>query len=187
MSEGGQEVGLLKRVFGRSDPPDGQLQVKVRVSPGLGRNHETLAQMFQEATDQKVRLVEIDIVGESFCQKELERIAGPKEPDGKSHRCGVTLRCEPDNKYDENAVRVEVMGLRVGHVARTTAAVLSPAMLVHSGGVIEANALIVGGWDDGDSQGTYGIRVWLTTTDLARISVNPKDVRRRRAPEEEDE
>jgi hypothetical protein len=143
--------------------------------------------MFQEATDQNVRLIEIEIVGESFCQMELERIAGPKEPDGKSYRCGVTLRREPDNKYDENAVRVEVMGQRVGHVARPSAALLSPAMQVHCGGILEASALIVGGWDDGSSQGSYGIRVWLTTADLTRIAVDPKDVRRRRGSQEDDD
>jgi hypothetical protein len=144
--------------------------------------------MFAEATDQHVRLVEIEIVGESFCQSELERIAGRKEPDGKSQRCGVTLRREPDNKYDDNAVRVEVMGLGVGHVARPSAAVLSPAMQVHSGGVIEAKALIVGGWDDGSSRGHCGIRVWLSTADLDRICVDPKAVRRiRKENQDEDE
>jgi hypothetical protein len=154
----------------------------------VSRSHEQLEQMFQEATDQNVRLVEIDIVGESFHQKELKRIAGPKEADGKSHRCGVTLRREPDNKYDKNAVRVEVMGLQVGYVARPTAARLSPAMEVHCGGVMEANSLIVGGWDDGFSQGHYGVRVWLTTADLARIHVGPEDVRRQRTfQEDEDE
>jgi hypothetical protein len=143
--------------------------------------------MFQEATDQNIRLIEIEIVGESYCQKELQRIAGPPAADGKSHRCGVTLRREPDNKYDKNAVRVEVMGLQVGHVARLTAARLSPAMQVYCGGALEANSVIVGGWDDGSSQGLYGIRVWLTTADLVRIRVDPKDVRRNRTYQEDED
>ena len=31
---------------------------------------------------------------------------------------GTSLRCEPTNEYDANAVRVEVMGQLFGYVAR---------------------------------------------------------------------
>jgi hypothetical protein len=124
-------------------------------------------------------LFEIKIVGESFCQNELQRIAGPKSVDGKNHSCGVTLRCEPSNKYDANAVRVEVTGMLVGHVARDTAARLSPAMQSRCGGAIESRGLIVGGWKDSDSEGHYGIRVWLTSADAVRMGIDPSDIESR--------
>jgi hypothetical protein len=121
-------------------------------------------------------LFEISIVGESFCQEDLQRIAGPKDADGKHHSCGVTLRCEPTNTYDVNAIRAEVMGLLLGHVARDTAARLSLAMQARCRGAIEARGMIVGGWKDGESEGHYGVRVWLTTADALRLGVDPSDI-----------
>jgi hypothetical protein len=121
-------------------------------------------------------LFEIEVVGESHYQAELQRIAGPKEPGGKHHRCGVTLRCEPKNKYDKNAIGVEVMGMTMGYVARDTAARLSPAMQSRCGGAIEARGLIVGGWKDGVSEGHYGIRVLLTPADGVRLGIDPGDI-----------
>ena len=101
----------------------------------------------------------------------MAAIAGPKGIDGKQLVVGVTLRCEPTNTYDCNAVRVEVMGQQVGYSARDEAAVLSPALLEHCGGAIEAHGLIVGGWKDGDDEGHYGIRVWLSTDDATRLAL----------------
>jgi hypothetical protein len=121
-------------------------------------------------------IFEIEIVGEGYRQKELERIAGPKEPGGKQHRCGVTLRREPSNKYDENAVRAEVMGVHVGYVARELAYDLAPAMQAHAGGIVEARGVIVGGWDDGTTEGYYGIRAWLTEADFLRLHLEPDDL-----------
>ena len=63
-------------------------------------------------------LIELEIVGESYTQDALAAIAGPKQPDGKRERVGVTLRCQPDNAYDANAIRVEVFGQLTGHVSR---------------------------------------------------------------------
>lgn len=50
-------------------------------------------------------IVEVEVRGESHCQDALGAIAGPKEEDAKQLLVGVTLRCEPDNEFDANAVR----------------------------------------------------------------------------------
>ena len=117
-------------------------------------------------------LVELTIVGESFenRQQTLERIAGGRHERGAEHRVGVTLRREPSNPHDSDAVWVEVMGQHVGYVSRQEAAHLSPA-LSKFGGVAEAQGLVVGGWSDGESQGSFGIRVWLTSSEAARLNV----------------
>jgi HIRAN domain len=114
----------------------------------------------------------VAIVGESFRQAELERISGPKDEDEKRMVVGVTLRCEPDNKNDPNAVRVEVMGQHVGYVKRGRAKQLHPRMADRCGGAIECVGMILGGWRyDDDDEGYYGIRVWLRRGDRARLGL----------------
>ena len=130
-------------------------------------------------------LIELEIVGESFHQDALGAIAGPKMTEGKRQRVDVTLRCEPENQYNSNAVRVEVMGQPLGHVSRHVAATLSPAMQRSCGGVIAAVGMIVGGWaalirdDDGSdhvSVGQYGVRVWIVQRDADRLGWRPDDL-----------
>jgi hypothetical protein len=167
-------VGLLDRLFG---PRQRQQQLSAR---------ELAAEEVQEiAHREHEEIVEIvEVVGESYHQEALGAIAGPKDLEGKRTLTGVVLRCEPTNEYDANAVRVEVMGNLVAHVSRSTAATLSPAMLNTCGGVLEARGLIVGGWrDEGRdghgrftgtaSEGSYGIRVWITSGDAQRLGIRP--------------
>lgn len=148
-------MGLMKRLFG-GGPTAAERTERLVVEAGVA--------------DAPGDLVEIEAVGESYHQDALERIAGPKEADGKEVRVGVTLRREPENEYDANAVRVEVMGQLVGHVAREMAEQLSPA-LAPVGGAIETQGIIVGGWRDRDSEGSYGIRVWLDSAVAVRLGV----------------
>ena len=115
-------------------------------------------------------IVEVDVVGEASYQGALERLAGRKGPEGKSYRVGVTLRCEPGNQYDANAIRVEAMGQLVGYIPRTTASQLAPVLASH-GGAAEAQGLIVGGWKNGEDEGHFGIRVWFTRRDAERLGV----------------
>ncbi len=121
-------------------------------------------------------LLELEIVGESHTQHVLGAIAGRKDAEGKRERVGVTLRCQPDNTYDGNAIRVEVMGQLTGHVSRGQAGLLSPLMQHSCAGALEAVGMIVGGWDDGDSSGYYGIRVWITQRDARRLGVRSDQI-----------
>jgi hypothetical protein len=106
-------------------------------------------------------------------------MVGPRGPDGKHCQVGVTLRCEPTEPHDLNAIRAEVMGQHVGYVSRGAAKLLSPAMQAMCGGVGEAQGVIVGGWDDGETQGDYGVRVWVATSWWGRLFLAPELVRRR--------
>jgi hypothetical protein len=55
-------------------------------------------------------------------------------------------------------------------------------MTTGCGSALEATGLIVGGWDDGRSVGSYGVRVWVRRFDLERIGVSPASVERTHAP-----
>lgn len=137
------------------------------------RREEARKHVAYEAEAAPDELIELHIVGESYHQDALAAIAGPKGLDGKEFAVGATLRCEPSNPYDANAIRVEVMGQLLGHVGREQAALLSPAIARGYAGCIEGRGLIVGGWRDGAGEGAYGIRVWITTRDTTRLEIAP--------------
>lgn len=159
-------MGWLQRLFGKPE----------RSAP---TKRELAAERVEaQAEDIDAGLVEFEVHGESYRQDALAALAGPKRADGKQVLVGVTLRCEPDNTYDVNAVRVEVMGQLVGYIGRDQAVMVSPAMQQACGGALEARGLIVGGWRDSDSEGSYGIRVWVTGRDTNRLGIQlaPKPV-----------
>src|SRR5207249_3905335 len=79
---GDGDMGFLRRLLGKDGP---QHPIREAISVGVQQSAE-------ETGDQ---LVEVYIVGESFCQSDLARISGPKEAEGKQCPVGVTLRCEP--------------------------------------------------------------------------------------------
>lgn len=154
----------------------GFLRDLVSKTSGTGRRPVSEAQdmaVRADAVEDGDDLVELNIVGESHRQSALAAIAGPKDGEGKAHRVGATLRCEPSNPYDRNAVRVEVMGQLLAYCAREQAAELSPAVQRVFKGSLEARGLIVGGWDDGKTEGSYGIRVWITNAEVQRLGIAP--------------
>lgn len=104
---------------------------------------------------------EFDIVGESHYQTALAALAGPKNPEGVRYECVAELIPDPENPYDANAIRVEIDGRLVGHLARAQAAVVA-RIIAQSDGVrgFTADALIVGGWIRGSrSEGSYGVKL----------------------------
>lgn len=48
----------------------------------------------------------IEVVGESYYQDALERIAGRKTADSVEHPCIARLEPEPFNRHDKNAVAI---------------------------------------------------------------------------------
>ena len=174
-------MGFLRNLFGSAQ---GNQPVQLPPVPTMREEAEEIVR--EAARDAGEELVEVEVKGESHHQAELERIAGPKGQVGKQELVGVTLRCEPENQYDANAIRVEVMGQLVAHVAREIAVVLSGPILRKCGGALEARGLVVGGWKAPDrdqlgqfvekDEGSFGIRVWITTRDTDRLEVYPDDV-----------
>ena len=109
---------------------------------------------------------EVEVVGESNYQPALERVTGGRTPEG--HRLDViaTLVYEPRNKYDKNAIAIQVDGETVGYLARATAKSYGPLVrrLADEGRIGLCRATIIGGWDRGRSdRGSFGIWLDLAT------------------------
>ena len=102
---------------------------------------------------------EYDIVGESHYQSALLKLFGPKRGHGISENCAAVLIAEPDNRYDKNAVRCEISGLRVGYLSREDAKEFSEYMRRQNVRSIRVAAIVSGGWRDSKSEGYYGVRV----------------------------
>jgi hypothetical protein len=165
-------MGVIRRLFGAANSSEAAHAEPIPAQPLASPRILAAEEVRADANEHGDVLVELDIVGEEPHQDTLARIAGPKEPEGKQKLVGVTLRCEPTNEYDRNAVSVEVMGQHVAYVARAQAALICPPIADVCNGAIEARGLIVGGWNDGRTEGHYGIRVWLTTRDTDRLGVD---------------
>jgi hypothetical protein len=99
----------------------------------------------------------VRVVGTSFHQDELEVIAGGRNFAGTRRRLlTVTLIREPDNPYDENAVRVDAAGVPVGHLSREDAPQFH-SIIQHAA---TCRAELVGGWDQGrGDRGSIGIEI----------------------------
>lgn len=100
-----------------------------------------------------------EIVGESNYQSALEKHAGPKTETGVDHSCEVLLICERANKFDKNAVRVEICGDIVGYLSRVDAESFREMLVEEDfrGAKVKAPAKINGGWRREDGEGHYGI------------------------------
>lgn len=104
---------------------------------------------------------DFDIVGEASYQENLEQIAGPKTEAGHEHECMAVLIPEPDNRYDRNAVRVDINSLTVGYIPKEIAAAIA-GMIARSPAVsrFSVDAIIVGGWRRRNgSEGSFGVKL----------------------------
>lgn len=104
---------------------------------------------------------EYEIVGESFYQVALEKHAGPKTEKGVKKNCVVLLVCESNNKFDKNAVRVELAGDTVGHLSRADAVHLRNILKAEGlqGAKVSAHAIVTGGWKRANDEGYFGIEL----------------------------
>jgi hypothetical protein len=98
----------------------------------------------------------LEVVGESFYQEALRKIAGPTTEYVRIPVIG-TLLPEVDNQYDANATSVWVSGLKVGHLSRDDAALFRKGLLDlqrRVGSAIALPGFIVGG---GEGRPSYGV------------------------------
>jgi hypothetical protein len=106
---------------------------------------------------------DLEVVGESHYQDNLEEICGPRKKDGEDLTIEATLILEDDNKYDRgNAVRVEIKGKQVGYLSKKIARAYRETMKEagHPNAIAICQANIRGGWlRANDDKGSYG--VWL--------------------------
>ena len=104
----------------------------------------------------------VAIVGEASYQGSLERICGPRCIDGENRLVKAQLILDDRNRYDLNAVRVEIGGRVVGYLPRDYAKKFRSDVRAEGAAatVFRCEAQIRGGWDRGGGDvGHYG--VWL--------------------------
>lgn len=123
----------------------------------LGRKSQT--KQIAASADGAIHLTHgafFDVVGESFYQPNLEAICGGRKFDSARHQCRAYLIPEPDNPADPNAIKIVINRLIVGHLARDHAIEYHQ----HIGARISTcEAKIVGGWDDGETVGHFGVKL----------------------------
>lgn len=84
----------------------------------------------------------VNVVGESNYQPAIRKVCG-WEPGTDTHfECFAELVPEPTNRYDPNAVRVDIDGACVGYLSRADAvelgSAISEALAEHGSGLVRA-------------------------------------------------
>jgi hypothetical protein len=104
-----------------------------------------------------------EVVGESHRQATIDAICGGKCEDGHNLEVTAQLLLIEGNPHDPNAVGVFVDGQLVAYVPRQLAAGIRADILRLSPDErpVTCDAKIVGGWDRGDDEGHYGIKLSL--------------------------
>lgn len=124
-------------------------------------------------------LYECPAVGESHYQDALEAICGGRTDESAEERVTAWLVLEPENPYDEMAVRVDVDRRTVGYLDRDTARSFRAQLAEAAPGVsiAQVSAVIRGGWERGDrGRGHFGI--WLDIPIRDRPTKPPKGERK---------
>lgn len=108
---------------------------------------------------------DFDIVGESHYQENLEELAGGRGEESAEINVIAVLSLENSNKYDKNAVRVDIDGLTVGYLSRDDA--IDYRKKIAAAGAADktlaCKAMIVGGWNRGKDKGHFGVKLDLPT------------------------
>jgi len=103
-----------------------------------------------------------EIVGESFYQNKLKRIAGGYKEHGHELIVDAILINDNFNKYDKNAVAVTINKRIVGHLSKSEAQHYRSYMnsIGHSKKNAKCKAIIVGGWKKGfRDKGNFGVKL----------------------------
>lgn len=105
-----------------------------------------------------------EVVGESFYDKNIEQLCGPRTSEGENRVMPARLVLDDANPHDANAVRVEIGGLLVGHLSRETAVQYRAFLKANGHGQVvgTCSAKIKGGWRRGRNDvGNYGVTLGL--------------------------
>lgn len=132
-------MGLISFLFGKRPVP-----IVVSPAPAPAARQQPSGPVRLAGTGE----FDFEVVGESFYQGALDSICGGKCEDGHEKRVTATLRPEPNNLHDRNAVAVVVNGQKVAHLSREDARDFHRDMkrLGLAGKEASCRAVITGGW-----------------------------------------
>lgn len=139
-------MGLIELIFGYKPPEQNKSSEPDRV--------------ILRGNDQ----FELEVVGESYYQNNLQKICGPRKEEGENQILDATLFMEDNNPHDRQAVKVVILGLTVGYLRREVAPEYRRALRTagHPNAIGTCKARIRGGWERRDgSTGYYGVRLDL--------------------------
>lgn len=110
------------------------------------------------------RLGEFDfeVVGESFYQKAIKKIAGDHGDDPAQIETTALIVPDDQNPHDEKAVRIDIDGMTVGHMIRQDARSFRRRLASKKLGpaITSCHALIVGGYKMKDgTRASYGVQL----------------------------
>ncbi|KIC56025.1 hypothetical protein RM53_13550 [Brevundimonas nasdae] len=102
----------------------------------------------------------MEVVGESHYQSAIMAQCGSHTRFGVEHECIATLRPDPHNRFDTNAVEVLIGGQRVGFLSREQAPRMKEALAAVSLASATCGARINGGWRTNQyDEGHFGVRL----------------------------
>lgn len=105
-----------------------------------------------------------EIVGESFYQPNLLALTGgQKEEFGVKLDVQATLKAEPKNPHDANAVVVTIRNKTVGYLSKSDAPVFVSFLKKVGADSALCDGRIIGGWDDrSGNDGHFGVKLSLS-------------------------
>lgn len=104
----------------------------------------------------------LEVVGESHYQDALERLCGGRCEDGADEEFDAVLVFDDANRFDPEAVRVEIGSHAVGYLSRPAAREMRKdiARLARDARGARCRARVRGGWDRGaGDRGDFGVRL----------------------------
>lgn len=108
----------------------------------------------------------MEVVGESRYQDSLIKICGKYSREGREVHVRAMLLPEPNNKYDSNAIRVEINRKTVGYLPRDHAERITLQMKEDHIDFAECDAIVRGGWRTNQyDEGLYGVRLAIPRRD----------------------
>ncbi len=105
----------------------------------------------------------LDVVGEQSYQDALRKLGAPLTEAGPTHTDHLaTLVPEPQNRYDKNAIRVQIDRRRIGYLSRENALLYGPVIrwALGQGRPLVAHAKLTGGWSYGEAvRASIGVKL----------------------------
>jgi hypothetical protein len=105
---------------------------------------------------------DFDVVGEGFCQPQLEAMAGDHGTNSAEVYTTAYLVPDDQNSHDDKAVRVDIGGFTVGHLSREDARSFRKRLSAKkmSGATTSCKAVIMGGFTNrAGEKASYGVRL----------------------------